>query len=185
MSTRFVFVPLAVCCCLVALTITASPSRGKTVLQTVAKARRDYARIERDAKHFTRIQTDLSGYSTEGGTLVAYFQDGAARKLVAQYYGETGRATEEYYFAGGRLFFVLRTELRYDKPLNVAVEDKSEVGKVVKQTRNRYYFAEGKLVRWVDESGKNRPAGKEFTAQERETLAQARRLLAKADALLD
>jgi hypothetical protein len=80
------------------------------------------------------------------------------------------------------LFFVLRTELRYDKPL---AADQTQRAKVATREQNRSYFAQGKLVRWVDENGKNRPAGQEYTAHERETLAQARLLLSKANALLN
>lgn len=178
MSTRFASSIFRLWCCLALLIVATLPSRAETVAQTVNKARHNYARIEQDLKHFTRRETELSDFSTEGGDLVAYFQKGAVRKLVAQYYGESGHATEEYYFSGGRLFFVLRTEMHYDKPTEI-------YGKAARKAQNRSYFADGKLVRWVDENGKIRPAGQEYTTQERETLAQARLLLSKAKALLD
>jgi hypothetical protein len=185
MSTRFPVSALKWWCCLALLNFAVTPLRAATVSQTVAKARRNYGHIERNLEHFKRMETDLSGYSTEGGTLVAYFHDGAVRKLIARYFGEAGQATEEYYFAGGRLFFVLRTELRYDKPLSAAAENKRRVGTAASRLQTRSYFADGRLVRWVDQSGKARPADKEFTTQERETLAQARRLLSSANALLN
>jgi hypothetical protein len=170
--------------CIPILLLAAAPSRAETEAQTVARARQNYASIEGNLKSFQRVTSDLSGYSTEGGTLVAYFQGGAVRKLVAQYYGESGRATEEHYFSGGRLFFVLRTELRYDKPQTFDADQKQRA-KVATREQNRSYFAQGKLVRWVDETGRNRTAGQEWNTHEREALAQARRLLIKANALLD
>jgi hypothetical protein len=51
--------------------------------------------------------------------------------------------------------------------------------------QNRSYFAQGKLVRWVDQDGKIRSTGNDFLNQEREILAQARRLLSTANALMD
>jgi hypothetical protein len=178
MSTRFTFIPLFVCCGLATMFLEAAPVQAKTGSQTVATARRNYEAIERNIKRFQRLETDLFDYSTEGGTLVAYFENGAARKLVAQYYWETGHAVEEYYFSGGRLFFVLRTEMHYDKPSEI-------YGKAARKAQNRSYFADGKLVRWIGGNGKARAAGQEFAAHERQTLAQARRLLSKANALLN
>jgi hypothetical protein len=44
--------------------------------------------------------------------------------LRAEFLGETGRATETFYFDGG-LFFVTRREYRYDGPLSGRVLDSS------------------------------------------------------------
>jgi hypothetical protein len=185
MSTRISSALLRVGFCLVTLILAATPTRAESVSQTVAQARQTYAQIERNLKHLRRAETDLSGYSVEGGSLVAHFENGTVRKLQARYLGEAGRAVEEYYFAGGRLFFVLRTELRYDKPLSTTVEGGTGTGNVAKRMQNRSYFAQGKLVRWVDQDGKIRSTGKDFLNQEREILAQARRLLSTANALMD
>src|SRR6185295_18161187 len=64
---------------------------------------------------------------------------------VATFYGETGRTVEEYYFWNGQLIFVLNTENRYDKPLS---------GKIVRKVETRFYFKDDKLIRWLDENGK-------------------------------
>lgn len=159
---------LLVCC--------ASSLRAESVSQTVTNARRNYHRIEKSLKNYTRVETDLMGESTEGGKLTAYFAKSAARKISARYYGEMGQTLNEYYFWNGRLFFVLSTQMNYDKPF----------GKVVSRKQNRYGFSGGKLARWIDENAKTRASSdKQFTFQEREVLHDARRLLAKANQLLD
>jgi hypothetical protein len=66
-------------------------------------------------------------------------------KIAATFYGEIGKASEEYYFWDNKLIFVLRTDSRYNKPLS---------GKVVRTTGDRFYFSNDKLIRWIDENGK-------------------------------
>ena len=111
----------------------------------IASIRQHYARINRSAAKYKKVKKDLSGFSAEGGVLVAYFDGPAIMKIVATFYGESGKAAEDYYYRDGQLIFLLRTDYRYNRPLS---------GKVVKTTENRFYFNGDKLIRWIDESGK-------------------------------
>lgn len=111
----------------------------------ITSIRRHYAQINRNAPKYRKVKKELSGFSTEGGELVAYFDGPAIMKIAATFYGETGRASEDYYYRDGKLIFALRTDSRYNKPLS---------GKVVRTTMNRYYFSNDKLIRWIDENGK-------------------------------
>src|SRR4028119_1917311 len=130
---------------------------GHAAEPAIEAIRAQYARVNRELKRCTQGKSNLEGYSTAGGTLTAYFRNLSPRKLVAQFYGETGRATEEYYFWNNRLFFVIRRESRYDKPFGI----------VQSTTENRYYFTGGKLIRWVDER-KNSISTASPKAQQRE-----------------
>jgi len=111
----------------------------------VESIRQRYANINTKVATYRKVKKDLSGFSAEGGELVAYFHGPSIMKMVATFYGEMGRAVEEYYYWKGELIFVFRQESRYDKPLS---------GKVVSKKESRFYFAEDKLVRWIDENGK-------------------------------
>jgi hypothetical protein len=66
-------------------------------------------------------------------------------RSAATFYGESGKAAEEYYYWDGKVIFVLRTDYRYNKPLS---------GRVVRTTVDRFYFSDDKLIRWIDENGK-------------------------------
>jgi len=112
---------------------------------SIASIRQHYAQINRNAPKYRKARKDLSGFSAEGGVLVAYFDGPNMMKIAATFYGETGKAAEEYYYWDGKLIFVLRTDSRYNKPLS---------GKVVKTTVERFYFNDDKLIRWIDEGGK-------------------------------
>ena len=68
-----------------------------------------------------------------------------------------------------RLIFVLRVDSRYDKPLSGVVKSKSE---------ERFYFADGVLIRWLDPGTKEVPAGSELQQRGRDWLAQAKKYTA-------
>ena len=137
-----------------------------TVDAQVKTIRSRYDAVEKDLGRCKQVKRDLPDESTEGGELTAYFSDQSLRKLVAKFYGETGQAREEYYFWDDRLFFVLRVESRYDKPLS---------GKVKSKTEERFYFADAALIRWLDLQKKEAPTGVEFQQRGRDWLAQAKK----------
>lgn len=128
--------------------------------------RQRYAKVERELKQCRQVKRELSGESAEGGELTGYFQRDSLRKLVGQFYGETGQAREEYYFWDGQLFFVLRTESRYTKPLSGVVKNKTE---------ERFYFDEGTLIQWLGPDRKPVRFGREEEERGRELLAASRK----------
>jgi hypothetical protein len=116
----------------------------------IASIRQQYAAINRRASRYRKVKKELSGFSVEGGTLVAYFDGPAIVKLVATYYGESGQAVEEYYYANAKLIFVYRKDSRYNRPLS---------GKVVHSYEDRFYFANDRLIQWLNDQGKPAPNG--------------------------
>lgn len=134
----------------------------------IESIREHYAAINRKVPSYRKVKKALSGFSAEGGQLLAYFHGPSVMKMVATFYGETGQAIEEYYYWEGKLIFVLQTDHRYDKPLS---------GKVVKKTENRFYFKDEKLIRWIDENGKQVGTDSaEFTGKQTEYLKTSKQL---------
>jgi hypothetical protein len=107
--------------------------------------RQHYANINKNVPLYRKVKKNLSGFSGEGGELIAYFHGPSVMKMVATFFGETGKAVEEYYFWNGKLIFVFSTDNRYDKPLS---------GKVVRKTEGRFYFKDDKLIKWLGGDGK-------------------------------
>jgi hypothetical protein len=128
-----------------------------------------YAEINKNLSRYRKVKKELSGYSAEGGQLEAYFDGKAIRKIVATHYGESGRATEEFYYWDDQLIFVFRKDSQYDKPLS---------GKVVSTSENRFYFDNKQLIRWIGENGKqvssNQP---EYAEKQRENLENSSEFL--------
>ncbi len=126
---------------------------GSTSAQ-IKKIRKQYVDINAGATGYTKKQRDLSGFSAEGGTLVGYYRKDALKKIVATYYGESGRTIHEFYFANGALIFMLSTDLRYTGSLREAANGS---GGIASTKHDRFYFAEGTLIRWLSPDGKNEP----------------------------
>ncbi len=142
-----------------------------------ALVRAHYAAVDKAVPKATVVKRDLQGYSAEGGELTAYFRKGAPLKIVAKYYGETGQATEEFYFWQGRLFFILRTSENYNHPQSDFFDTPV---KIASRRQERWYFKNGKLWRWIRPGGKVVTGGGEFSNQQENYLASAREMLAGA-----
>jgi hypothetical protein len=138
----------------------------------IASIRQRYAQINAKAARYRKVKKELSGFSAEGGTLLAYLDGSSIMKIAATFYGETGRTNEEYYYSDDRLIFVLRSESTYSKPLS---------GKIVRTIENRFYFKDGQLIRWIDENGKQPAANTtEYADKQKEYLESSKQFAAGA-----
>ena len=136
---------------------------------TILTIRRQYAAINKGARRYKKVKKELSGFSLEGGELFAYFDGPAIVKIIANHFGEMGRASEEYYYSKGKLIFVYRKDFRYNYPMS---------GKVVSTRENRFYFHNDGLFRWINETGKPVTFGiMEFTLKEDEYRETSRKFM--------
>lgn len=143
--------------------VVASRAQTKDPIQSI---RQHYAAINKRVGRYKKVKKELSGFSTEGGELIAYFEGPAVMKIAAAYYGESGRAGEEYYYQDGKLIFVYRKDSTYDKPLS---------GKVVKTEENRFYFENSRLIKWINENGKEvSPGGSEYKNKQVQRILQSK-----------
>ena len=122
-----------------------APAVGTGGDAAISAIRRRYASINRATAKYRAVKKELSGFSTEGGELVAYFDGESVVKLTATHFGETGRSLEEFYYWDGKLIFVFRRQETYDVPLS---------GRVSKAAEDRFYFDDGRLIRWLDSRGR-------------------------------
>jgi hypothetical protein len=104
----------------------------------IARIRAEFTATEREAPRYRRTTHDLHDFSLEGGELTGFYRGRELRKLHARLFGESGRRTEAYYFAGGRLIFIHVVHERYDEPMS---------GRVQSTIEYRFYFDRGRLIR--------------------------------------
>lgn len=116
---------------------------------TILRIRKQCQTIDNRAHQYVKKERELLGESTEGGALVGYYQSGKLRKLVANYYGESGRAVEEYYLIEGKPVFILRTDFRYKSPIYINAN-----ATIAATTKERFYFEGEHLIRWIGTDGK-------------------------------
>lgn len=110
--------------------------------------------------------------STDGNEVALYFKADTIKKISVVYYGETGKALEEYYFFNKKLIFYYSVEYRYDVPIYV---NNGNV-KIASKKEKRYYLNDDKifLVKYSPRETIS-PAG--FTKLSIETRKEADRLL--------
>lgn len=144
----------------------------------VARPRATNHVIERGLGRYRRADADMDSLgleprSTDGGRLTAYCDGPAIRLLVADYFGESGDATDRFYFDHDSLFFVFSESRRGHPdgkdpyPPRTIVEDE------------RFYFVGERLIRWLDPKGKpQHVTSHDAEEQSRQLLADARRLRA-------
>ena len=136
----------------------------------VTTIRKRYAAINQNLPKYKTIKKELLGFSTEGGELTAYFEGPAIRKIVARFQGESGRALEEYYYWEDELQFVYRKEDTYSEPMS---------GKVTNSAETRFYFDNGKLIRWLNHKGKPMRRGNvSFDKEQEKYLSHSKLFLA-------
>lgn len=139
---------------------------------SISLIRNRYSAVNRNVRKYRKVRKELSGFSLEGGELVAYLHGPQIMKITAAYFGETGKATEDYYYWNDKLIFVLRQDYRYHKPMS---------GKVTRTQSNRFYFENARLIRWIDENRTARSAGDgEYGAKQQELLETSDKFLKAA-----
>ena len=141
-------------------------AQGPDPIQAI---RQQYAAINRKVARYKKVKKELLGFSAEGGELVAYLSGPSIVKISATFYGEMGRATDEFYYSNDKLIFIFRRHLHYNAPLT---------GKVVRITENRYYFKDDRLIRWIGEDGKQvSTTAPEFPQAEGRLLASSKQFI--------
>ncbi len=152
--------------------VASSPIYANSQEQNIHAIRQQYNIINSNLRHYSQVERDLMGYSTEGGELKAYLKDSSPRKVSVQFFGCRHQIQEEYYFWDNRLVFVYQVRL-------------SDTGlpsrKILSRTENRFYFKQGHLVRWLGSNKKQRQiTNSEGRQQERTLLHDSREWLAVA-----
>lgn len=121
--------------------ILADSPRAQTETEIV-KIRSHVATINKGLPKFKKTTKDVEGISLEGTEATYYLAGKAARKITANMYGETYRASGEFYYQNGQLIFAFLRHSQYDTQIGL-----SKPPKVVRTEERRFYFADGELIR--------------------------------------
>lgn len=136
----------------------------KSEKEIIKNIRAHYAYINGKLGSFDKLEKELEGFSTGGGTLESYYYMDHVKKIVVRLFGEMGKTLEEYYFWDDTLVFSFHMDSHYDKPF----------GSVVKKTENRYYFHYGRMIRWLDpKKAKVKPSNPDYGAASEKILLRS------------
>lgn len=117
--------------------------------------------INEHLPEYKRKNIESSIQSENVTSLTIYLKDDKIALAVAASYTETDRSTSKYYFDNNKLMCVVQEEYTYNKPTYVTEEKALKNGDTVwyddtktKHTTSRYYFYDGRMVKWVDKDNK-------------------------------
>jgi hypothetical protein len=153
----------------------------------ISQIRKEYQSVRNALATFKVESVEPSEPSTEGGEVKAYRDNkGNIRLIRTELYFESGKEIEEYYYQSGLLIFALYEDHRYNVPSNVTPQIAKEIGgqsfdpKKTTVAVNRYYFKNGRMIRWLNDDKKEVTMnGKEYKDVEKNALDASKKLLAQ------
>ncbi|MFM9903307.1 MAG: hypothetical protein ACKVQJ_01915 [Pyrinomonadaceae bacterium] len=108
----------------------------------ITEIRSQVAAINKGAAKYKKVTKDVDDISLEGTEATYYRSGDDLRKITAKMYGETFKATGEFYYRDGSLIFGYIRHSKYDTQIGL-----NKPVKVVRVEEQRYYFAGGELIR--------------------------------------
>jgi len=117
---------------------------AQTPAEIISDIRSEFAIINANVSSYKIIEKELIDFSTEGGNVKGYYENGVMRLMVAEVYGETGQYTDSYYYKNGVLFFVFSKNTIYSAPVYL------EGSEIVSIEENRYYFNNNTMIQWIN-----------------------------------
>jgi hypothetical protein len=107
----------------------------------IKKIQLNFSEINKQLKHYKKKIKDAPDMSAEGGEVTGYYDKNSLKKIHCTFYGEMGRAEEDYYLNSKGLFFLFRKETFYDKPMYL------NDSKIKNTVETRYYLHGNKVIK--------------------------------------
>lgn len=130
----------------------------------ITEIRSQVAAINKGAAKYKKVTKDVDDISLEGAEATFYRSRDDLRKVTARMYGETYKATGEFYYRDGKLIFGYIRHSQYDTQIGL-----SKPVKVIRVENQRYYFKGGELIR-LTVGKKTLKAGSEKHTQLKDTI---------------
>ncbi len=130
----------------------------------ITEIRSQVAAINKGAAKYKKVTKDVDDISLEGAEATFYRSGDDLRKVTARMYGETYKATGEFYYRDGKLIFGYIRHSQYDTQIGL-----SKPVKVIRVEDQKYYFKDGDLIR-LTVGKKTLKAGSEKHTQLKDTI---------------
>ena len=108
----------------------------------IVKIRAEVAADNKGSAKYKKTTKNVEEISLEGAEATYFSAGGNLKKITSKMYGETYNATGEFYYRAGQLVFAFLKHNKYDTQIGM---DKPP--KVVSVEEQRFYFADGDLIR--------------------------------------
>ena len=152
---------------------------------SVAAIKKECSAIKKALPGFTNDMQSFSGYSTQGGKAIAFFDTNRAIRFIhTEAPGETSKDVRDFYYKEGALIYACYEIHTYNAPFYMTVALAKEEGRepfdpkktIVK--KEHFYFSGDKMIEWIGSNKKPMAKGtKDFEFAEFDRLNFARELL--------
>lgn len=150
----------SICCLLIILSFLSNVYPGENTKQGLAnkKAMKQQVNnlvvntnmitkeIDKNLNVYHKLEFEIMGYTTEGGNLIGYYEGYGLKKVIGEFFGETGNKKTSYYFKEGILIYIIEIEQLYDKPIY-----EGDV-KVINEKIIKYYIENSQIRQILDSS---------------------------------
>ncbi len=150
---------------------------SQSVDSIISNTRIKYSDTRKNISSYDTLFREVWDESTEGGEATAFYDGSNLRLIEVWLLGENFKERSEYYFDKGELLFVFETAFKYNRPFyfdsSMAVEYNDTAYDPAKTSieENRYYFHNGKLIRWINNNQEAVDPGTEnFSEAEKDIL---------------
>ena len=158
------------------LVMLASVAAHAQVEKQIASIRAEVAAINKAATKYDKKTRNIDGISTEGAEATYYQSGKGLKKIVVQVYGETFRATDEFYYSGEELIFAFQKLSKYNGSIGTR-----SAPKIARIEETRLYRSGDKTIRILSGKKALKPGEIEFTEKEYELIEFADQLKAELD----
>ncbi len=99
-----------------------------------------------DVNKFNKKEVNLNELSSQGGTVIGYYEDTKLKYMITTFFGETGKKLYYYYFIDESLTYFEEIDIKYDKPIY------EEGSKILRETIKKYIVLNDKLFEYKEKT---------------------------------
>jgi len=139
-------------------------------INSISQIREQFKRINSNIATYIKNRIEIDGISSEGAVANVYKNSvGSIELIKLNVFGEMGKSEEDYYFYDNKLIFVYQVDYTYNAPMyaeDIFDEKKTKI------SRNRFYFINQKMVKWLNNKLEQVPSrSKKFKNREKSILS--------------
>lgn len=125
---------------------------------------KDCANIDAHINDYTPRTIEMPMQKDEGGSVTIYSKNGKLILATDTAFSDINSASARYYFDDGNMIYVVQNEYDYNQPKFKTRENGTQTGdtswydprKTVLKS-NRFYFYHSRMVKWINDQGKEVP----------------------------
>ncbi len=105
-----------------------------------------YNNIQKGLETYRIKKINIEGESAQGGFIKGYYKKNRLMLIVDEYFGETGKVRNEYYFEKDKLIFVLEQKFSYNAPFYDSSRFNTNKTNIISE---HLYFQNDELILWL------------------------------------